>query len=80
MLMMRRMKAVVHGGQVLVHDHVDFPDGTELEIDVHEPVDDLDDEELAALDESLAAGQREYLRTGKTHSVDEVMARLRARQ
>ena len=76
---MGTLKAVVRGGRaVLVEDRVNYPEGTELELDIREPVDELDDKELAELDEALEAGQREYEKTGETHSKEEVLARVRA--
>ena len=78
---MATLKAVVRGGRaVLVDDRVDYPDGTELQLDVRGPVDELDDHELAELDDALEAGQRAYEATGETHSADEVLARVRAPQ
>ena len=76
---MGTLKAVVRGGRaVLVEDSVDYPEGTELELDIREPVDELDDKELVELDAALDAGQREYEATGKTYSKEEVLTRLRA--
>jgi hypothetical protein len=76
---MRTLTAVVRGGRVvLVEDRVDYPDGTELQLDVREPVDELDEEELAHLDAALDAGQREYEATGKTYTAEEVLARVRS--
>ena len=76
---MGTLKAVVRGGRaVLVEDRVDYPEGTELELDIREPVDELDEQELVELDAALEAGQREYEATGKTYSREEVLARVRA--
>jgi hypothetical protein len=76
---MGTLKAVVRDGRaVLVEDRVDYPEGTELELDIREPIDELDEEELAALDAALEAGQREYAATGKTYTREEVLARVRA--
>jgi predicted DNA-binding antitoxin AbrB/MazE fold protein len=76
---MGTLKAVVRGGRaVLVEDRVDLPEGTELELEVHEHVDELDEEELAELDAELEAGQREYEATGETYSAADVLARVRA--
>ena len=73
------LKAVVRGGRaVLVDDRVDFPEGTELELDVREPIDELDEQELAELDAALEAGQREYQVSGKSYTKEEVLARVRA--
>ncbi len=80
MLMMRRMKAVVQSGRVVVEDQVDYPDGTKLELDMHEPTDELDEQEQAKLDAFLDAGQRAYEATGKAYTVDEARAWMRARR
>jgi hypothetical protein len=78
---MGMMKAVVRGGRaVLVDDRVDYPEGTQLDLDIHEPIDELDETELAALDAALAAGQRAYEKSGKTYTAEEVITRLRARR
>jgi len=70
---------VVRGGRaVLVEDRVDFPEGTELELDVREPIDELDEQELAELDAALEAGQLEYQASGKSYTKEEVLARVRA--
>lgn len=72
------LKAVVRGGRaVLIEDRVDFPEGTELELDIREPIDELDEQELAELDAALEAGQREYQASGKSYTKEEVLARVR---
>jgi hypothetical protein len=79
MKMMATLKAVVRGGRaVLVEDRVDYPDGTELRLDVRDAADDLDAEELAELDSALEAGQRDYAATEKASSVEDVLNRLRS--
>ncbi len=79
MKIMATLKAVVRGGRaVLVEDRVDYPDGTELRLDVRDPGDDLDTEELAELDGALEAGQRDYAATGKASSVEDVLNGLRS--
>jgi hypothetical protein len=83
MLMMQRLKAVVgQGGAVVVRDRVDYPEGTELELEVHESEaeDELDDEELAALDAEIDVRKREYEATGKAYTAKESIAMLRARR
>lgn len=76
---MATLKAVVRGGRaVLIDDRIDLPEGTELELDVLQPLDQLDQQELAALDAALEAGQREYEASGKAFTREEVLARLRA--
>ncbi len=76
---MATLKAVVRGGRaVLVEDRVDYPEGTELQLDVRDPGDELDADELAELDGALQAGQREYAATGKALSAEDVLNRLRS--
>jgi hypothetical protein len=76
---MATLKAVVRGGRaVLVEDRVDYPDGTELQLDVRDPADELDDAELAELDAALEAGQRDYAATGEASSAEDVLKRLRS--
>lgn len=60
---------------MLAEDRVDYPDGTEL--DVRDPADELDTEELAELDGALEAGQRDYAASGKASSAEDVLNRLR---
>ncbi len=81
MLVMGPLKAVVRGGRaVLVEDRVEYPEGTELELDIREPVEDLDEEELQALDAALEAGECERQASGKVYTSEEVLARVRARR
>ena len=76
---MATLKAVVRDGRaVLVEDRVDYPDGTELQLDVRDPADELDAEELAELDSALEVGQSEYAATGKAYSTEAVLNRLRS--
>lgn len=76
---MATLKAVVRGGRaVLVEDRVDYPEGTELQLDVRDPGDELDAEELAELDGALEAGQREHAATGKASSAEDLLNRLRS--
>jgi hypothetical protein len=74
---MARLKGIVHGGRVVVQDRVDYPEGTELEIDVHEPADELDEAELAELDAAIEESHQEE-RAGKVRPADELIRELRA--
>jgi len=56
-----------------------YPEGTELELD-REPIDELDEEELAQLDAALDAGEREYQATGRSYAREDVLSRVRARR
>ena len=76
---MGTLKAVVRRGRaVLVEDRVEYPEGTVLELDIRESVDELSENELVELDAALDAGQREYEETRKTHTKEDVLARVRA--
>jgi hypothetical protein len=75
---MGTLKAVVRGGRaVLVQDRVDYPEGTELDLDVHEPVEELDDKELAELDASLEESRQDE-QAGRVRPAEELIAELRA--
>jgi len=81
MLMMRRLKAVVgRGGAVMVQDHVEYPEGTELQLDVLEPVEGLDAPTLAAIDVELSARKLAYEKSGKAYTAAETVEWLRARR
>lgn len=71
---MRRYTARVRNGRLVVDEPTDLPDGTEL---VLAPIDDLSDEERAALNEALREGL-EQVRLGQTVDADEALAKLRA--
>jgi hypothetical protein len=61
---MATLKAVVRDGRaVLVDDRVDYPEGTELQLDVRDPGDELDADELAEFEGALDAAQRGYAAT-----------------
>jgi len=47
--MKKTVRVVVKGGQLLLDKPLPLPDGTELEIAVSDPGDELDEEERAAL-------------------------------
>ncbi|OGQ81860.1 MAG: hypothetical protein A2289_03505 [Deltaproteobacteria bacterium RIFOXYA12_FULL_58_15] len=73
------LKAVVHGGRVVVEEPVDYPDGTVVELAVVETGDeDLTEAQLARLDASLDASRKE-LEAGKGIPAEEVIRRLRAK-
>jgi len=74
---MATLKAVVRGGRaVLVEDRVDYPEGTELQLDVRDPADELDDAELAELDSALEAGLDKYEATGE--AAEDVLNHIRS--
>lgn len=71
------LKAVVTGGQAIIEDVGDYPDGTVLELAIVDD-DGMDDDERskldAALDKSWARAQ-----SGKTRPMADVVADFRAR-
>ncbi len=80
---MATLKAVVRQGRVVVEDRVDYPEGTELELEVVDAENafdenDLDEEDQAALDSSIARGLEE-MRQGKGRPLEEFIAELRSR-
>jgi hypothetical protein len=80
---MGTLKAVVRGGRaVLVEDRVDYPEGTELELDIREATNDeavgiehLDAEERKRLDASLRRGLAQA-RSGQSRPVEDFLAEL----
>ncbi len=78
MTSMGTLKAVVRSGRaVLVEDHVDYPDGTELELDVHETIDLLDEGELGELDAALEESRRDE-EAGRVRPAEDLIRELRA--
>jgi len=75
---MRQFKGIVRGGQVVVQERVDYPDGTELDIDVHEPVVELDETQRAALVEAIDEG-RAQVAAGRVRPAKDLIRELRAR-
>jgi hypothetical protein len=81
---MRPLKAHFQNGQVVLDEPTDMPNGTELYVVPAAQLkgvdlgDDLDDEERAALDESIRAGI-EDMEAGRTMDAKTAIARLRSR-
>ena len=73
---MSRLKATVRNGHLVSDDTVDFPDGTEVEVDVVDGLAELDPHEreqlLSSLEESIAEADR-----GETIPHEEVLRRIR---
>ena len=74
---MSTLKAVVKNGHAVIEEAVDYPDGTVLELEVIGPEDELDAEELARLDASLARSRADFA-AGRTMAGEELIRRLRA--
>ena len=75
---MQPLKALVKNGRLVLDEPTDLPEGEVVEL---LPVDrdEMDDEERAALHESLAVSL-DQMRKGQLIDGDEVLARLRARR
>jgi len=74
---MPTLKAVVSGGRAIIEDVGDYPDGTELEVEIvvnHE----MSADEKAKLDAVLEASWAQYQR-GEVRPMSDVIADLRAR-
>jgi hypothetical protein len=75
---MSTLKAVIHGGRVVVEEPVDYPDGTVVELAVVETGEDLSEAELARLDASLDVSRKE-LEAGQGIPAEEVLRKLHAK-
>lgn len=71
---MGTLKAVVQDRRVVIDERVDYPDGTQLELEVIEP---LDEAELAELDARLAES-RAQAEAGQVRPAKELLEELRA--
>jgi predicted transcriptional regulator len=69
------LHARVKNGRYVIDEPADLPEGAVLEL---VPVDDMDEEESAALEASIAEGLA-AADAGKTTDADEVLRRLRAK-
>ena len=69
------LHARVTNGRLVIEEPTDLPEGTVLEL---VPVDDMDDEERAALDAALDEGIAQAAR-GEALDADDVLRRLRAK-
>ena len=69
-------KGRVINGRLVVDEPTAFPEGTEIDLAIVEPGDDLDDEERAALHRALAASWNSA-KQGRTMPADELMRKLR---
>jgi hypothetical protein len=76
---MRAVKAHVSDGRLRVDEPTTFPEGSEVDLLVADPEDDLDDEERARLNEALSRSWKSAL-AGRTRPAEELLARLRARR
>lgn len=76
--MQQPLRARVRNGRLVLDEPTDLPEGEEVEL-VPADADDMDDEERAALHESLAISL-DQMKKGQLIDGNEVLARLRARR
>jgi hypothetical protein len=73
---MSTLHARVKGGQIVVEEKTDLPEGTELTLVMVEADDEMTPEERADLEAELERG-REAIVAGRGISGDELLARVR---
>jgi hypothetical protein len=73
------LKARVTDGHLVIDPPAHLPEGTEVDVAVVDPGDDLDDAERARLDDVLARSWAEA-RAGQTRPAEELLQRLRAKR
>lgn len=72
---MSGMRARVQNGRVVLDEPTNLPEGTELELVVADPGDDLDDAQRALLHESIQRGLDDA-KAGQTIPAEQVIAEL----
>ena len=72
------IKALVHGGRLVVNEPTDLPEGTEVELLPLDPGDWLDDADRAALHTALAESDAD-IAAGRLVDAAEVLKGLRSR-
>ncbi len=76
---MENIKVRVENGRIIGEAPPGMPEGTELELRLADPGDDLTEEEVTALNKALAAGWRS-LEEGRFRLAGDVISELRARR
>jgi len=76
---METIKVRVENGKVIGPAPRGMPDGTELELRIADPGDEMSDEELAALNHALQAGWRS-VEAGRFRPARDVISELRGRR
>jgi hypothetical protein len=76
---MNPLKARVAAGRLVVDSPVKLPEGTEVDVGIVDPGDDLDAAERARLDDALVRSW-EQARAGRTRPAEELLQRLRAKR
>jgi len=74
-----QLKARVEGGQLVLKEPTDLPEGEEVLLQIADEGDELDDEERAKLHASLEKSVAQA-KAGKLIPASEVMSRLRSRR
>ena len=73
---MKALKGIVKNGRLRVDEPSKFPEGTEFDLTIADPGDELDSREQAALLAALAEAWASA-RTGEMHPAQEILERLR---
>ncbi len=76
---METIKVRVENGKIIGPAPRGVPEGTELELRIADPGDDMTEEELAALNRALEAGWRS-VEAGRFRPAREVISELRGRR
>ena len=76
--MTHALRATVKDGHLVLHEPVDLPEGTVVDLMPVDEGDDLDDEDRARLHAALDRSQKDFL-AGNGIPADEVLAELSAR-
>ena len=79
MMGMRTLKARVKNGRLLLNEPTGLAEGTELDLTVVDPGDELDDDEREALHAALRAAWAST-RAGDLHPADELLRKLQDRE
>jgi hypothetical protein len=72
------LRATVKDGHLVLHEPVDLPEGTVVDLMPVDEGDDLDEEDRARLHAALDRSQRDFL-AGRGIPAEKVLAELRAR-
>ena len=76
---MSGLRAVVTNGRIVVDEPTKLPEGTVLDLVVDDEGDELDDEERAALHESISRAWQQ-VQAGDVVAADDLIAELRRRR